>query len=764
MNKIIISLSLCLLLCNHIFAYHRVLYPMTATPDFSSAEGLVGWYDNTISISSTSTNAGFSIQVDFSTPTTPLNETILTFGGKWQSAMDYGIFIKENNSSLKFLRHVNCKGTYGFYDSDAWNPNILKRNTNYSLKVEIDETRLRYSIWEEGKPGNILYEYEFYGMASSYLKSILSRTTKNLAYGVNLHYFPQKIIIEELGSGVGVNPILPEPTIRWGHLVNLNSNKYLRRKGTTYLGDFMFQASNSGSANDIWEMRPNFDSKRLPLSYTATFKNLYSEENLAPQDCRTGANISLYETSSSDCNGWEVHKSVKEAIYFNLRNTNTNSYISVQNKSTQENAAIVTSDKVEGAECSWNFEDLNLDTPLETGYYSIQNKNSSKYLYVRYHSTKVGEYIVQHSYNDTNQNLWYIEKQPGGFYTISNMDSRLYMEVQGGSFDNGAYITQAARTSYGYRKWIIKKSSETGFYTIQSLASGKYMIVQGASTAEDAYITQYNTGEDNKLWKLEKTNFAPLPSTWTGLGGVYKIKNIYTNKYLVVKDGSTSPSEHIVIWSNVDTKNAWWSVIQKDNGAWLIKNLNSQFYMNVEGNSMEEDASIVQWDDPTGDTGNSLWNIIPDTRVPAPNIYWIRNVRSGKFLFIHNGSTADGSWATQQYSGNPQDMRMRWEFIRVELPTKSVPFISNDAKNQNQLNMLSSSLKILSNNNTFEVISGEKEISQIKLISLAGQLLNQYNVKGIRYKLNLNDKIAGVYLLNVIYDDKSSEARKILVK
>ena len=766
MNKIIISLSLFLFFCNHILAYHRVLYPMTATYDFSTADGLVGWYDNTISISSTSTNAGFSIQVDFSTPSTPLNETILTLGGKWQSAMDYGIFIKENNSSLKFSRHVNCKDTYGFYNSDAWNPNILKRNTNYSLKVEIDETRLRYSIWEEEKPETVLYEYEFYGMASSYLKDILSRTTKNLAYGVNLHYFPQKIIIEDLGSGVGVNPILPKPTIRWGHLINLNSQKYMRRKGSTSLGDLIYQRSPSGSANDIWEMCPYYDSRRAPLSYNVSFQNLYSDEYLSPQDCKKGDNVPLYETSSSDCRGWGVNKSVKEAVYFNLLNNNTNTYVTVQNKSKEEGAAIVTSDKITGAECSWNFEDLNLKAPIETGYYSIQNKNSSKYLYVKNYSTSVGEYIVQHSYNGTNQNLWYIEKLPGGFYAISNMDSRLYLEVQGGAFDNGSYITQAASSRYGYRKWIIKKSNETGTYTIQSLASGKYMVVKDASTTEDAYITQYDTGENNKLWKLEKTNFNPLPSTWLGLGGVYKIKNLYTNMYLVVQNASTSLSEHLITWSNAETKNAWWSIIQKDNGTWLIKNLNSQLYMNVDGNSMEEGASIVQWNDHSGDTGNSLWNIIKDTYVTVPNIFFIKNVRSGKYAHVQNDSTTPGAWITQQYGDTPigPNNKMRWEFIRVNSPTNPTLTKSN-TDNQEDLISLPSELKIYPiSDNVFKISSKNKKMYQIQIMSVTGQLLNQYNVGDIQYELNMSNKTTGVYILNVIYDDKSSEARKVLVK
>lgn len=50
------------------------------------------------------------------------------------------------------------------------------------------------------------------------------------------------------------------------------------------------------------------------------------------------------------------------------------------------------------------------------------------------------------------------------------------------------------------------------------------------------------------------------------------------------------------------------------------------------------------------------------------------------------------------------------------------------------------------------------------MMSVNGQVLNQYNVGDIQYELNTDGKSTGVYLLHVIYDDKSSEARKILVK
>ena len=765
MKKINSLICLLLLICNYTFAYQRIIYPMRSTSEFITEKSLVGWYDNTISISSTETNAGFSISLYFSTPEKPLNQSILSIGREWENTIDHGINIKENNSTLKMIRHVQRRNIVGFYESNAWNPNLLKRNTNYCLKVEIDETRLRYAIWEEGRPENKTYEYEFYGLESSYLKNVLSHS--RLAYAVNPRYFPQELVIEELASGVGVEPVVPTPTVRWGYLINLNSQKYMRRYGSTSWADNIYQNSLSNTANEIWEMHPGYDSKRTPMAYNAILKNLYSEEYISPKDCSQGNNYPLKETSSTDCNEWKIEKKAKEANYFNIKNNHTNDYISVKDKSKEEMAPVVTSETVTGTECSWNFVDLNLNTPIETGYYSIQNKNSSKYLYTRYNSIDVGEYIVQHSYTKTNQNLWYIEKQPGGFYTISNMDSKLYMEVEGKSFSDGAYITQGASSEYAHRKWIIKKSSDTNTYTIQSLASGKYLVVQNASTAEDAYAIQYSGGQDNKLWILKKENFTPLPSTWTGLGGVYKIKNFQTGLYLVVKNASTTPGAYIIGWDNGDTPNAWWSVIQKDNGTWLIKNVNSQQYLNVKGNSMEEGANIIQWNDPDKNTGNSLWNIIP-SMIRMADVFLLKNVRSGKYVHVKNDSQTPGAWITQNFteSFEVDNNKTRWRFTRVDPPASGILSLkSNSTDNQDDLISLASELKVYSiADNVFKISSNNKKMHQIQIMSVTGQLLNQYSVGDIQYELNLNNKTTGVYLLNVIYDDKSSETRKVLVK
>lgn len=55
-------------------------------------------------------------------------------------------------------------------------------------------------------------------------------------------------------------------------------------------------------------------------------------------------------------------------------------------------------------------------------------------------------------------------------------------------------------------------------------------------------------------------------------------------------------------------------------------------------------------------------------------------------------------------------------------------------------------------------------MSQIKLISITGQLLNLYNVGSTQYIMNLGKFIPGVYLLNIIYYDGNSESKKILIK
>lgn len=188
--------------------------------------------------------------------------------------------------------------------------------------------------------------------------------------------------------------------------------------------------------------------------------------------------------------------------------------------------------------------------------------------------------------------------------------------------------------------------------------------------------------------------------------------------------------------------------------------------MNVDGNSMEEGASIVQWVDGR-DTGNSLWNIIPDPYLTSSNIFFLKNVRSGKYAHVQNDSETPGAWITQQYGDTPigPNNKMRWEFIRVDSPSNRVLTKSISIDNPDDLISVPSQLKIYSiANNVFKISSNEKKIHQIQLMSVNGQILNQYNVGDIQYELNTDGKSTGVYLLYIIYDDKSSEARKILVK
>ena len=266
---------------------------------------------------------------------------------------------------------------------------------------------------------------------------------------------------------------------------------------------------------------------------------------------------------------------------------------------------------------------------------------------------------------------------------------------------------------------------------------------------------------------MKKEDFTPPHSTWAGLGGVYKIGNLQTGLYLNVRSGSITPGEYVIGWDDGDAPNSWWSVIQKDNGTWLIKNVKSQQYLNVEGNSMDEGAYIVQWNDPNRDTGSSLWNIIPSD-IRMADVFLLKNVRSGKYVHVRNGSVTPGSYITQNFTESPyvDNNKTRWMFVRVDLPTSGILSLKNNSTdNQKELISLLPELKIYSiADNVFKISSNNKKMHQIQIMSVTGQLLNQYSVGDIQYELNLNNKTTGVYLLNVIYDDKSSETRKVLVK
>lgn len=740
----------------HSFAFNRYIYPQTNPADFTVDEDMVGWYmDLPVT---TSPFQGLSVIIEFSTGPTAINKQILIIGSKYQGAIDYGLRFYEINNQIIVSRHVKQGTTIGTFNTISWRNDLLKRNTNYILKVEIDETRYRYSIYEKGKEEEIKIEYDFYGLASSYLKQ--RWIDSGIAVGVSKkNYMTQTLRVNDLGYGVGVIPTPVEMPIYYGHLINKNSGLYLKRYGDTGTSDYIDQDQLSGTCNDIWQMQTIFQNNRPLLNYQVEVSNPYLNAYITPENCSKDENVYLKEAFSSDCKDWTLVRTAPTSNYFYLKNQYSGKYMAVYGASKTAGYYIVQNSSSADPSALWSFSPLHIETPIETGYYLLININSGKDLSVLNNSAESGAYIVQHSFDNSDSHVWHVVKQPEGTYTIRNISSNKYLSVERRSFTENEYINQQPKVEGASQKWIIV--NEGGKYLLKNYASGECLYVYFDLKGENEYVQQNSTIRTSSHWNLQAVYYdVPLQT-----GGVFNIKNPHTGYYLSVQNGGTTSGDYLIDTETGTGKESWWTLELYENGAYLIKNVNSQMYMTVKGWSEAEDAYIIQTPSDGTAYGSALWRLMSDPN--NPNLYWIQNILTGKLIYTLYGSTEPNSYITQHTpsgAGPGQfDNNLRWQFIPVNRTesTKSQSVEATDRINNNQIQL--NKIELTQSNKIFNIHSRLEKIKNIDVISMDGKFVKRQKANSNDSEIDLSLLVTGTYILNISLENDSSESKKILI-
>ncbi len=372
-------------------------------------------------------------------------------------------------------------------------------------------------------------------------------------------------------------------------------------------------------------------------------------------NCQIYHKTPLIITDDLDCDVWQINREQIRNNYFRLMNVKNSVYGVVADASLAENASIWTWESAGSPNAYWTFEETSFHAPIETGLYTIQNKNSSLYLapgLASYDATN----LVQYPAENRISNVWHIQKEKSGLYTIKNVDTQKYLDVEGASLEDNANIIQWPHQGTGNEKWIIQEEQPSGYYTIRNVHSDKYMVVANASKFAGAKIIQYGTGEDNKLWNITPYSFTSPKKT----GGIFRLKNIYTNLYLVVEDASVEDEARLVSWESADIPNGWWTFENIETGGYAIKNVNSQLYIVIENASLDEYGLAVQYNrNGSNNRGNSLWALEPEN-LGLQNIYWLKNVHSGKYLYFSSEAFQNGTPAVQETSNPAHNARLKW--------------------------------------------------------------------------------------------------------
>lgn len=152
-----------------------------------------------------------------------------------------------------------------------------------------------------------------------------------------------------------------------------------------------------------------------------------------------------------------------------------------------------------------------------------------------------------------------------------------------------------------------------GVYKIKNAATGKYLRVGDSDGRDVNGLFQYLFINDNAFkWIAVRA------------GTAFKLKNIKTDKFIAVSGGASNDGAAIIHYQDIGQADLnWLPVATATKGRYKLKNRLSNKMMAVEGGNTANGARIIQWSD--NNQGDIVWIIEATTPSPIPEVRVARN-------------------------------------------------------------------------------------------------------------------------------------------
>ena len=306
------------------------------------------------------------------------------------------------------------------------------------------------------------------------------------------------------------------------------------------------------------------------------------------------------------------------------------------------------------------------------GLYKLQNRNSGLYMDVNNNSTENNANVVVFAdeQGDPSQ-FWQLAEVGEGIYSIKNYRSGKVLDIMDNSTDNGAVVQQYDDYSAANQQFILLDAAD-GYYYLAASHSGKVVEVPSSSLEWGEWCKLYdNNGSATQQWKL--VDYKPQGYA---VATVYKDAD-YKGSSLGLPEGSynatdlalygigadqisslkVTPGYRVILYDgdNFDGENVSYtgdtnhfpsfndktssirveaSGVSGKSGVYKLKNRNSGLYMDVENNSTDNNAPVVQYVSE-GDDPSQLFEFAE----VGNGVYSITNKNSGKSFDIADNST-----------------------------------------------------------------------------------------------------------------------------
>lgn len=300
-------------------------------------------------------------------------------------------------------------------------------------------------------------------------------------------------------------------------------------------------------------------------------------------------------------------------------------------------------------------------TKVNTGsYYRIKNANSGKYLSVPNNNS--GAKTVQTSAVNESSIWQVVSGEDDGYVKLAAQigDGRKVLDVTGASNDNAKQLN-IWNVNGGANQDFKLKDNGDGTFGILTKLSGdtKGLDVYENSKEEGAPIIQYNyRASANQKWVFEQVNYThPVVD-----GGVYYIKNLNSNLYLDVTNGSDANETNIRQWTGNGLDAQKFKAVSTGDGYFkLVAQVGDKNkVLDVSGRSGENGKNLILYTDKNAD--NQKFKFIDN----GNGVFQIATKISGDKSLIEVANASKTRGANVQQWGNNSNNCQKWilEIVR----------------------------------------------------------------------------------------------------
>ena len=227
---------------------------------------------------------------------------------------------------------------------------------------------------------------------------------------------------------------------------------------------------------------------------------------------------------------------------------------------------------------------------------------------------------------------WVLTRQADGYFTVTDAADGLELTVNGGSLSNGATISLASAQAgtNGFadsaaQDWSVVQQTN-GTFTLANRGSGLLLDdYENAKTTGSTVDQWAANGGSNQLWTLTQAAFPTLTS------GHFTIQNNF-GEYLEIPGGSTASGTQANQWWYANQAWHLWRFTAVSGGYQII---NGQSGLALTDTYPASNEAITQTAVVSGNN-SQVW-----TLVAHGNQFLIKNVGTGRFVTIAQGSSAD---------------------------------------------------------------------------------------------------------------------------